>query len=333
MIEKLEEAKTDALNSMDNFVREQLVLLKSVEDSWQPSDLLPDMVSEGWRDRVMELRERAAHISDEALVVLVGNLVTEEALPSYQTWLNRIEEIRDMTGADETPWALWTRGWTAEENRHGDVLNKYLYLTGRVNMRSVEITIQHLLKNGFDLKSGNDPYQSLVYAAFQERATRIAHLNAGRLAEKNGDAVLGRICAAIAGDETRHEEAYKRFFKELVRLDSAQAVIAFARMMRQKVAMPARLMSDGVSEDLFTQFAIVAQKSGVYTARDYAEILEHLLDYWKIPSLSGLTGEAAEAQTYLCELPARLSSKVEKTMELIQRLPKEPFSWIFGRSA
>lgn len=25
--------------------------------------------------------------------------------------------------------------WIAEENRHGDVLNQYLYLTGRVNMR------------------------------------------------------------------------------------------------------------------------------------------------------------------------------------------------------
>jgi acyl-[acyl-carrier-protein] desaturase len=24
--------------------------------------------------------------------------------------------------------------WTSEENRHGDLLNKYLYLSGRVNM-------------------------------------------------------------------------------------------------------------------------------------------------------------------------------------------------------
>jgi acyl-[acyl-carrier-protein] desaturase len=27
-----------------------------------------------------------------------------------------------------------------EENRHGDLLNKYLYLSGRVNMREVEMT-------------------------------------------------------------------------------------------------------------------------------------------------------------------------------------------------
>jgi acyl-[acyl-carrier-protein] desaturase len=32
-------------------------------------------------------------------------------------------------------WAQWVRQWTSEENRHGDLLNKYLYLSGRVNMR------------------------------------------------------------------------------------------------------------------------------------------------------------------------------------------------------
>ena len=30
----------------------------------------------------------------------------------------------------------WNRQWTAEENRHGDLMNKYCYLTGRVNMKA-----------------------------------------------------------------------------------------------------------------------------------------------------------------------------------------------------
>jgi hypothetical protein len=37
--------------------------------------------------------------------------------------------------------------WTGEENRHGDLLNKYLYLSGRVNMREIEMTTQHLIKD------------------------------------------------------------------------------------------------------------------------------------------------------------------------------------------
>ncbi len=57
-------------------------------------------------------------------------MITEEALPTYMTMLNTLDGVRDETGASDTPWANWTRQWTAEENRHGDVMNKYMYLTG-----------------------------------------------------------------------------------------------------------------------------------------------------------------------------------------------------------
>jgi acyl-[acyl-carrier-protein] desaturase len=59
-----------------------------------------------------------------------------------------LDGVRDETGASLTSWARWTRAWTAEENRHGDLLNKYLYLTGRVNMRAIEKTIQYLIGSG-----------------------------------------------------------------------------------------------------------------------------------------------------------------------------------------
>jgi hypothetical protein len=58
-------------------------------------------------------------------------MITEEALPTYMAMLNTLDGVRDETGAAATPWAKWTREWTAEENRHGDVMNKYMYLTGR----------------------------------------------------------------------------------------------------------------------------------------------------------------------------------------------------------
>ena len=41
--------------------------------------------------------------------------------------LNTLEGVKDRTGADESAWAIWTRKWTAEENRHGDLMNKYLW--------------------------------------------------------------------------------------------------------------------------------------------------------------------------------------------------------------
>lgn len=317
---------------LDALIGEQLGLLRSVQDSWQPSDFVPDLAAADWHERVETLRAEAAGLPDDALVVLVGNIVTEEALPSYQTWLSRYEN-KDESGDSQAPWSQWTRSWTAEENRHGDLLSRYLYLSGRVNMRSVEVTTQHLIRNGFNPETGHDIYRSIVYVAFQERATKISHGNMGRIAEKYGNRTLGQICTAIAGDEARHEEAYKRFFRGVIDEDPANAVTAFAETIRQRIAMPARLISDGSDRDLFSAFAIVAQRTGMYTFRDYGEILAHLVDFWGIARLSGLSGEAARNQDYLCRLPAEYLAKAARIQESLTNFPQEPFDWIFGRTA
>lgn len=326
-------AQNDALSQLEVFAEEMLPLLKSVQDSWQPSDFLPDMSHEDWQPKISALRQMTAGISDEVLAVLVGNTITEEALPAYQTSLSRIHGLSDETGAGQSAWAVWMRGWTAEEKRHGDLLSKYLYLSGRVNTRSIEVTTQHLIRNGFNSRSENDPYRAFVYVSFQERATKISHANTGKLAEQCGDPTLARICSAIAKDEARHEEAYKRFFHKIVEADPENAVTAFAQMMEQRVSMPALLMSDGTDSDLFSHFAIVAQRIGVYTIRDYGEVIRHLVDTWGIASIFGLTGEAAKSQEYLCRLPDRYALKADRIEEALKKFPKEPFEWIFGRKA
>ena len=193
-------------------------LLETGDKAWQPQDYLPDMSKDTWMDEVKEMREMAAGISDEALVVLVGDMITEEALPTYQTLLNTFEGCDDPTGDTDSDWARWSRGWTSEENRHGDLLNKYLYLTGRVDMRSIEVTIQHLITSGFNPKAEKDPYKGFVYTSFQERATKISHNNVGRLASEQGDKNLRKICAMIAGDEGRHEKAYQKFVTEILKV-------------------------------------------------------------------------------------------------------------------
>ena len=124
--------------------------------------------------------------------------------------------LQDTTGEDDHPFAVWTRGWTAEENRHGDILNRYLYLCGRVDMRAVETTIQRLIANGLSPGLENNPYLCFVYTSFQERATKISHGNTARLAKDHGDERLARICGLVAADEGRHEEAYKRIVDQIM---------------------------------------------------------------------------------------------------------------------
>jgi acyl-[acyl-carrier-protein] desaturase len=114
--------------------------------------------------------------------------------------------------------------------------------------------------------------------------------------------------------------------------DAENAIIAFAGMIKQRVDMPARLMSDGVSNDLFGQFAVVAQRTGVYTFRDYAEVLGHLIEYWGIAAITGLSGEAASCQDYLLRLARQYLAKADRVQETFLKIPKERFEWIFGRS-
>lgn len=316
------------IQSIEPFVNTHLpTLLKPVAESWQPTDWLPDLAAGDWREQLGAFRERAGELPDEVLVVLVGDMVTEEALPSYQTWLNRLQGVGDPTGASDSPWARWGRGWTAEENRHGDLLNRYLYLTGRVDMRAIETTIHHLINNGFDPRTANDPYCGFVYTSFQERATKISHRNVGDLAKRAGEERLHRICDQIAADEARHERAYKLFMGQVFERDPSGAVLAFAQMMKTKIAMPAQLMDHGNNQGLFAKFARVAQHAGVYTAADYASIIGALVEEWEIAGIKGLTDAAADAQEFLCGLAVRY----QRLAERIKFSGSEKFSWIYDR--
>ena len=142
--------KVEIFKSLETWAEHNVLIhLKPVDKSWQPTDFLPESeASEGFFEQVKELRERCKQLPAEYFVVLVGEMITEEALPTYQTMFNSLDGVRDETGASLTSWATWIRAWTAEENRHGDLLNKYLYLSGRVDMKQIERSIQYLIRSG-----------------------------------------------------------------------------------------------------------------------------------------------------------------------------------------
>jgi acyl-[acyl-carrier-protein] desaturase len=302
------EKNLEVISQLDDFVKHAVEnILVDPEECWQPTDFLPDMSQPDAFDELRKLQERSSNIPDTIITSLVGNMITEEALPSYQTYFNLLEGI-NVEGSllSNSGWVRWSKAWTAEENRHGDLLNKYLYLSGRCDMKKVEQTIHRLIYNGFDPRSEGDPYQAIIYTSFQERATKISHVNTGKLADKAGDDVLSRICKTIAGDEARHEKAYKSFMSQIFEIDPNGAILAFEKMMRKQIVMPAVLMGTGSSNPtLFDQFSAITQKIGVYTGWDYARIIDHLVKLWDIENLTGLNGLAAKAQDYLANLSER----------------------------
>jgi len=309
------------------------VLLETGDKSWQPQDYLPNLAEEDWLEQTRDLRESAAGCPDELFVVLVGDMVTEEALPTYQTLLNTFEGCDDPIGTTESAWARWSRGWTSEENRHGDLLSKYLYLTGKCDIRSIEVTIQHLITSGFNPGARKDPYRGFLYTSFQERATKISHGNVGRLAKQYGASDLQRICSKIAGDEGRHEKAYQSFCTEILKRDADGLLIEFGDLMRGQIVMPAELMTDGKDDTLYENFSAVAQRMNVYTALDYADIIDHLVKHWKLGELTGLSSEGEKEQEYICRLPKRYRKLAERSMnkKKDEVIVPHAFGWIFDR--
>eukprot|EP00268_Persea_americana_P048067 TRINITY_DN50484_c0_g1_i1.p1 TRINITY_DN50484_c0_g1~~TRINITY_DN50484_c0_g1_i1.p1 ORF type:complete len:395 (+),score=27.76 TRINITY_DN50484_c0_g1_i1:110-1294(+) len=328
--------KAEVFKSLEGWAKQSVLpLLKPVDQCWQPQEFLPDpALSKGsFEEEVAALRARTAELPDDFFVVLVGDMITEEALPTYQTMINTLDGVRDETGASLSPWAVWTRAWTAEENRHGDLLNKYLYLSGRVDMQMVERTVQYLIGSGMDPGTENNPYLGFVYTSFQERATFISHGNTARMAKERGDHLLARICGTIAADEKRHENAYARIVEKLLEVDPTDAILAIEDMMRKKITMPAHLMHDGRDPRLFDHFSAVAQRLGVYTANDYADIVEFLVGRWKLDKLEGLNGSARRAQDFVCGLAPRIRKLQERAEERARQAEPRPvrFSWIYNK--
>ena len=309
--------------NIDTFVDSYLI---PVEKIWQPTDLLPDSQSENFFEDVKELREIAKDLPYDFWVTLVGDTITEEALPTYESWLMDVEGVHQTENVGNG-WSKWIRNWTGEENRHGDVLNKYLYLSGRVNMREVEITTQYLINDGFDIGTGRDPYNNFVYTSFQELATYISHNRVAQMAKKYGDNKLSKMCRLIAGDEMRHHMAYSEFVDQIFKVDPSEMMLAFQYMMKQKIVMPAHFLreSGNAISSAFEAFSDSAQRAGVYTAADYVDILRKLTEKWQIDKINGLTAEAEKARDYLMKLPDRMAKISERLV-----IPQEShiFKWV-----
>jgi len=325
MLVDIKQNKIEVMNFLGKDIESIIsAYLKDIDTNWQPSDFLPDTSTENFTAEFKELQLQCKELPYDYLAVLVGDVITEEALPTYESWLMDLEGV-----SKEEPqgWAKWVRMWTAEENRHGDLLNKFLYLSGRINMRQMEISTQYLIADGFDIGTGRDPYKNFVYTSFQELATNISHRRTASLAKKHGSNQLSKICGVIASDEARHAKAYKSFVGKIFDIDPNEMMLAFETMMRRKIVMPAHFLRQAGEQigTTFSHFSDAAQRLGVYTSWDYTNILDSLIVEWNLGSILGLNDQGEKARDYLMKLPDRFRRVAERNI----KAPLEyEFNWI-----
>jgi len=283
---------------------------------WYPSDLLP-ADQDGYVDekKLTELRERARAIPDNARVAIALNILTEEGLPHF----HRL--IAENLGS-HTFWNRWNNLWTAEEDRHGNILRDYVRDTRLLNFSVLERLQFNYIRAGFNPDWTGDPYKIFVYTTCQEKATQVSHLNTGKLAA-NKEPLLDSIAQRIAQDESRHYAFYMNIFKEILKRDPNVALHAASSIM-PSIDMP------GISITNFNEYADVVRRSGIYGPRDFMKIIEHLISLWNIEVLSNLNELGRKAQEKIMSIPARLE-KVAEYLESRATAKSFRFDVVYGR--
>ena len=171
--------------------------------SWSPYDLVN---SEACQE--LASSERLSPIEFNALKTV---LFVEDHLPAYM--LTYLKALNDPNLADaqhilNRQVLHFTFRWVSEEDRHAQVLERYLTHTGLIAQTDLELLMVKERKKPYDFPF-EDLTTSFVYLALQEKAT---HLFYKALARSVRDPLLKLVLSRMAGDEASHG----RFFYDLV---------------------------------------------------------------------------------------------------------------------
>ncbi len=246
---------------------------------WFPHRFIPWSRSHEF-DSDYEWSPDQAGLSSEVRSALFVNTLTEDNLPFY------FRDIERMFGGDGA-WGEWVRRWTAEEGRHGLVLNGYLMATRSVDPVELERGRMAQVQGGVAPNPPNMA-EGLAYVSLQELATRISHFNTGnRITDPAGRAVMRRVAA----DENLHYLFYRDSMAAVIEADPSAAVIAIRNQVRD-FAMP------GVGIPGFAEHSRLIADAGIYDlAIHHDKILQPVIVRdWRIGHLEGLSAEADQAR-------------------------------------
>jgi len=288
---------------------------QSKRDLWFPSEFLPAGEKDLDDKLIAELRDRARGIPDSARVAITINIITEEGLPHF----HRL--IAETLGST-TFWSLWNKLWTAEEDRHGNILRDYIRDSRLLNFRVLEGIQFDYIRSGFEPQWTGDPYKVFIYTTCQEKATQISHLNTGKLASQE-EPLLHSITQKIAQDESKHYAFYMNVFKEILARDPNNALEAASSVM-PSIDMP------GISISNFNEYADVIRRAGIYGLRDYKKIVEQLISLWSIDVMTYLNEVGQKAQEKIMSIPSRLES-VAQYIETRSKAKSFSFDVVYGR--
>ena len=308
-------SKIEVLQDLEDVVRELMEIHERKRELWFPSDLIGPTPDECPDTHIAKLRQQAAGIPDHARAALALNLLTEEGLPHFHRLLA-------VYLGDDSFWRSWNNLWTAEEDRHGQVLHDYARDTQLLHQRKLEEMQFEYLRAGFHPQWDRDPYRVFAYTTVQERATQFSHSETGKIVAEY-EPRLASMLSQVAKEEARHYTFYRTVFGEILKRDPDQALHS-ASFILPAIDMP------GVTMPGFKELADVIRRAGIYGPRDYLRIVQEQIRYWKIESLQGLNELGRKAQEKIVGIPARLK-RIADHMETRSKSKTFSFEVVFNR--
>ncbi len=288
-------------------------------DQWTPALMVPWTVGQNFAPNYDWHKDQdKATLPQAAVSALLLGLLTEDNLPWYSETINR------KFGGNEA-LNFWNRIWTGEEDRHSEVMRAYM-TTGRL-VDPVQLDRDRMAQIiTAEVPEPPSATEAFVYVTIQELATRISHMNTGKLIadtveqdeaivrlSKDGTAlasvepvkadsldpehresyvrqVARTIMTRIAGDENKHFAFYRDLTEAATQIDPSTVVKALEKQIRG-FQMP----GTGI-RDFWTHAGIVAE-AGVYDLEiHHDKILSPVLKRLGFVSLEGLDDEAERAR-------------------------------------
>jgi len=308
-------ATSDVLRDIEEPVAKLFAQHTNKAQQWWPSAMLPRPYRPEDANRLAQMQTEAAGIPTAARACVALSLVTEEGLPVFHRTLG------EMLPKGAHFWR-WLHQWTAEEDRHAQVIGAYVGLTGILDEIELDRMRFTYVRNGWESGWDGDPYRVFVYTSLQERATQIAHARTAVITGQYEE-TIGSFLRVVAVDEARHYAFYRSVFAEILARDVDEALASAAAVM-PLMAMP------GGSMPQFRELAEVASRAGIYTLRDYRSIVLELLKYWRIDALDPRTERGKRSQAQLLAIPDRLNRIVDR-MEAARTSRSFSFDVAFGR--
>src|SRR3546814_7905690 len=126
-----------------------------------------------------------------------------------------------------------------------------------------------------------------------------------------------------ADEEQHHYQCYLAGCGASLDRDPNQALASLLKVTLN-FAMPGAAIAG------YDEMSEVVRRAGIFCARQYQEIVEELLAFWKIDAISGLSAIGRQAQEKLMKIPARLA-RMADFQDAKSAIRDFGFDFIYGR--